>query len=163
MFFPSGPKGIWTAEKKKIQAASSLPFHEAIPTYTHMAIRQLVANGFVKFVVSQNIDGLHVRSGLSVDNLAELHGNVFMEECKKCHALVQRNSVAPTIGRRATGGVCAATRKRGTPCRYERFLNFSNFSREYVLFFRGALVDTVLDWCSALPEVDLSASVAHSR
>lgn len=38
-------------------------FDDAVPTKTHMAILGLQQRGIVKYVVSQNIDGLHLRSG----------------------------------------------------------------------------------------------------
>ena len=46
-----------------------------MPTLAHMAIKKLVDDGLVKFVVSQNTDGLHLKSGIPVEKIAELHGN----------------------------------------------------------------------------------------
>ena len=40
-------------------------FEEAMPTLTHMALVAMVNAGIVKYVVSQNVDGLHLKSGLS--------------------------------------------------------------------------------------------------
>ena len=49
-----------------------------------MALVGLVRAGVVKYVISQNVDGLHLKSGLPRENLSELHGNMFMEKCEKC-------------------------------------------------------------------------------
>ena len=61
-----------------------MTFEDAKPTLTHMALLALVEAGKVKHIVSQNVDGLHLKSGLSRENLSELHGNMFMEKCEKC-------------------------------------------------------------------------------
>jgi NAD-dependent SIR2 family protein deacetylase len=38
----------------------------------------------MKHLISQNIDGLHLRSGVSRENISELHGNTYLETCADC-------------------------------------------------------------------------------
>ena len=61
-----------------------MTFEDAKPTLTHMALVALAQAGKVKHIVSQNVDGLHLKSGLPRSKLSELHGNMFMEKCEKC-------------------------------------------------------------------------------
>jgi NAD-dependent SIR2 family protein deacetylase len=38
----------------------------------------------LKHLISQNIDGLHVKSDFAQEKLSELHGNTTKETCKRC-------------------------------------------------------------------------------
>lgn len=62
----------------------SVPLLKALPSPTHMAIVKLHEARLAKFTVSQNVDGLHRRSGIPPTELAELHGNTNLETCMTC-------------------------------------------------------------------------------
>ncbi|XP_011380230.1 NAD-dependent protein deacetylase sirtuin-6 [Pteropus vampyrus] len=96
-----GPHGVWTMEERGLAPKFDTTFENARPTQTHMALVQLERVGLLHFLVSQNVDGLHMRSGFPRDKLAELHGNMFVEECVKCKILC---TAAKARGLRACRG-----------------------------------------------------------
>ncbi|XP_076227971.1 sirtuin 6 isoform X2 [Nomia melanderi] len=121
----------------------SISFDEAIPTKAHMALKRLVDAKKVKFIISQNIDGLHLRSGVQRQHLAELHGNMFTEQCDKCGRQFIRNFATKSVGKKSLDTVCRSEQIGGRPC-------------------RGRMHDTILDWEHNLPDSDLSLSDLHS-
>eukprot|EP01133_Synstelium_polycarpum_P011609 gene11609-13552_t len=89
-----GPNGCWTNDDKGVVDKKKYPsLTEIVPTFAHMAISKLMEMGLVKFVVTTNMDNLHLRSGVPLDKIIELHGNSFKERCTKCKKAVHKDDV----------------------------------------------------------------------
>ncbi|XP_036941037.1 NAD-dependent protein deacetylase sirtuin-6 isoform X2 [Acanthopagrus latus] len=140
-----GPKGVWTLEEKGESPHFDTTFENARPSLTHMALLGLQRAGYLKYLISQNVDGLHVRSGFPRDLLSELHGNMFVEECEKCGRQYVREKVIGVMGLKPTGRRCDVVRSRGLRA------------------CRGKLISTILDWEDALPDRDLNKADEASR
>lgn len=57
---------MWTLQAQgREHALKSGDTLEAIPTATHMALVELLNRGVLKYLVSQNCDGLHRKSGVA--------------------------------------------------------------------------------------------------
>lgn len=140
-----GPKGVWTLEEKGETPHFDTTFEDARPTFTHLALLGLQRAGYLKYLISQNVDGLHVRSGFPRDLLSELHGNMFIEECEKCGRQYVRETVIGVMGLKPTGRYCDFVRSRGLRA------------------CRGRLISTILDWEDALPDKALNKADAASR
>ncbi|XP_038212004.1 NAD-dependent protein deacetylase sirtuin-7 [Zerene cesonia] len=84
-----GPRGVWTRLQRG-ETVGRVEVSRARPTFTHMALTALWRRGALKFVVSQNCDGLHLRAGLPRRALAELHGDMFAERCPACRRVYLR-------------------------------------------------------------------------
>lgn len=85
-----------------------------MPTYSHLAIANIINEGKAKFVVTSNHDNMHRRAGITSltlltllirllgtkdEHLAELFGNAYVEVCSKCRTYYQRKVVCPPTGR----------------------------------------------------------------
>ena len=49
-----------------------------------MAMVELMNQGYLKYIISQNVDGLHRKSGIPKAKITEVHGNTNLEICMKC-------------------------------------------------------------------------------
>lgn len=126
---PTGP-GLWAAQaayerrtngerSERTKNDPSRPkvdldkFLHVEPTYSHKAIAALVERGYIKCVLTQNVDNLHRRSGVPRSKLCELHGNLQCEKCDTCGKEYLRNyRIGPNMetqhytGRRCEDSYC---------------------------------------------------------
>ncbi len=84
-----GPDGLWTRRDKGL-ATPRQDFTGAEPNSGHVAIYELQDLGKLAFLVSQNVDNLHLKSGIKPEILAELHGNLTMARCTECDFKMDR-------------------------------------------------------------------------
>ena len=61
----------------------NLIYTDARPNKAHRALARLEAQGKLKAIVTQNIDGLHQKAGNK--KVYELHGSTLRNYCMKCH------------------------------------------------------------------------------
>ena len=90
-----GPDGIWTRQAKGLPPKTR-DLSSAEPNAGHMAIVELQELNKLSFLISQNVDNLHLTSGIRPELLAELHGNVAKLRCTRCGAKVDRSTALGT-------------------------------------------------------------------
>ena len=88
-----GKDGVWTRRDKGLPPKKTKPFDEVEPNEGHIFVTELENMGFLKFLISQNVDNLHLRSGISQDKIAELHGNYTIMKCIDCDTRFSRKEI----------------------------------------------------------------------
>ncbi|RUS90698.1 hypothetical protein EGW08_001502 [Elysia chlorotica] len=156
-----GIHGKWTERDKvknygakgasKSKKEGGTPVQNLRPTYTHEALAKLQEMGLVKFLISQNTDGLHRLSGIPADKLAELHGNTFVEKCEKCETRFERSFPC----RRGIG----AFEKKCDKCR----INHRTGRRCSEKGCDGYMINTIINFGDYLESDVLSRATAEAR
>jgi NAD-dependent SIR2 family protein deacetylase len=80
-----GPDGVWTRRDAGLPPPKSPPWDQVKPNVNHFAVIELLKMGKLNYVISQNVDGLHAKSGIPFDKLSELHGNLYFVKCLNCN------------------------------------------------------------------------------
>ncbi len=100
-----GPDGLWTKvdpsdftyqkfvgdkEARKrlwgLQKVMNFGLGDVDPNRAHMAIAELEKLGKLDCIITQNVDGLHQKSGNSEGKVLQLHGNMQWVKCLSCDA-----------------------------------------------------------------------------
>ncbi len=84
-----GPDGLWTRRDKGL-ATPQQDWTGVEPNSGHIAIFELQNLGKLAFLISQNVDNLHLKSGIKPEKLAELHGNLTKVRCVACEFKMDR-------------------------------------------------------------------------
>ncbi|MBO1413397.1 Sir2 family NAD-dependent protein deacetylase [Streptomyces sp. FH025] len=114
-----GPQGLWQKDPSAERLVTIGPYRDdpqvrerawrmrvetgalgAEPNAGHRALVDLERSGLPLRVLTQNIDGLHQKAGLSPRKVLELHGNVRETQCLRCRVV---GSMAETLARVEAG------------------------------------------------------------
>jgi NAD-dependent SIR2 family protein deacetylase len=130
--------GCWSlAAAGKTREAPTTPMHLTYPSLTHRAIVSFQQQGKLQLLISQNVDGLHRRSGIVDAKICELHGNSNIEECASCGKPHHRDLPIHGDDQHFTGRKCVAC--------------------------GGALRDTIINFGENLSPLVLERAFAASR
>ena len=89
-----GPDGVWTRRDAGLPPPRwRVPPGRVGPNASHLALVELQRLGKLRFLITQNTDGLHRRSGIRPEILAELHGNGQLMRCLGCDRLRDRQEL----------------------------------------------------------------------
>jgi NAD-dependent SIR2 family protein deacetylase len=137
-----GPKGVWTSRAKGLPEPVMPSPADVKPGVAHKCIMRLWEEGYIKFLITQNVDGLHLRSGLPSSHLAELHGNFNVERCSECPNRVYVKNSLKTYPSRSSEDhhVPRKCKKCG-----------------------AAMRDSMVQFGEAMPRVPLHAATSHTQ
>ncbi len=79
--FMSNPKRIWEMSIR-MKREGDLDMGEALPNPAHLALAELETMGYLKCVITQNVDNLHQKAGST--DVIEFHGSLLWGRCIGC-------------------------------------------------------------------------------
>jgi len=143
-----GPDGVWTRRDAGLPPPkASVSWDEVQPNPSHLALVSLQKLGKLAYLISQNVDNLHLASGVDSERIAELHGNGQLLRCLACDQQMPHADVAWDKERWGTGYRTQAVRPGQPECPR----------------CRGRLISSVVNFSDPMPERELTLSYMHSK
>lgn len=143
-----GPEGVWTRRDAGLEPPRwRVAPGEVRPNASHLALVELQELGKLRFLITQNTDNLHRRSGIRAELLAELHGNGQLMRCLACDRQHTKESVAWDVNRWGRGYRTERPVEGQPPCPAcgER------------------LISSIVNFGDPLPEKELMLAARHAR
>ena len=95
---------MWTRRDAGLPAPRwRVPPGQVAPNASHLSLVELQRLGKLRFLITQNTDNLHRRSGIRAEILAELHGNGQLLRCMGCGRTYTRQEAGWDTGRWGLG------------------------------------------------------------
>ena len=143
-----GPDGVWTRRDAGLPAPKwRVPPNRVGPNGSHSSLVELQQIGKLSFLITQNTDDLHRRSGIRSEILAELHGNGRLMRCLRCDLMHDRQEVGWT------------TVRWGPGYRTQRSMPGQPACPDC----GGRLVSSVVNFGDPLPQREYELSELHAR
>ncbi|XP_075060963.1 NAD-dependent protein deacylase sirtuin-6 isoform X4 [Mixophyes fleayi] len=176
-----GPNGVWTLEEKGLNPKFDTTFETACPSATHMALLQLHSVGILKFLISQNVDGLHVRSGFPrgnlkdtildwEDSLPERDLGLADEACRKADLSI---TLGTSLQIKPSGNLPLLTKRKGgklviinlQPTKHDRYadLRIHGYVDEVMKHLMQLLDLKIPVWTGLPTKLELSETVIKSE
>ncbi|MBN2155080.1 MAG: NAD-dependent protein deacylase [Candidatus Lokiarchaeota archaeon] len=141
-----GPNGLWTRRDKGLSPPKSPKWSSVEPNSAHDAIVELQNMGLMKFLISQNVDNLHLKSGIKEELIAEFHGNMELMRCLDCDRKYQKKRIWDE--EKWGKGYRASPVKEGQiPCPE----------------CGGRIISSIVNFGDPIPDKELSDSFKHSK
>ena len=107
--FLADPVRVWEFYARRLDALGA-----AEPNDGHRALAELEERGWIRAVVTQNVDGLHARAGSRA--LVEVHGSLRAVRCLHCGARTATDELVAACCRRPPARSAARSSSRTSSC-----------------------------------------------
>ena len=143
-----GPEGVWTLRDKGLKPKlPKKPISQIEPNPSHYAFVELYKMGLLKFLISQNVDNLHLKSGIPSELLAELHGNSSLMKCLDCDTRFEKQEIDWNDQIHGRGYRTEKPRMNQPKCPH----------------CQGRVISSVINFNDPMPEKEMREAEKHSR